>query len=99
MHDGKGAPKKFTDLAIITCHEIRQVFRLALRQCQGFINSIFKCKNTKLKSPDYSCLSKRLSKLSIKSPRYKKSAASDDTVEAVAIDSSGLKRFGRGEWH
>ena len=44
VYDGKGAPKKFTDLAIITCHEIRQVFRLALRQCQGFMNSIFKMK-------------------------------------------------------
>ena len=28
VHDGKGAPKKFTDLAIITCHEIRQVLAL-----------------------------------------------------------------------
>ena len=42
VYDGTGTPKKFTDLAIIVCHEIRQVYRLPLRQCQGFINSIFK---------------------------------------------------------
>ncbi|WP_423064311.1 transposase [Candidiatus Paracoxiella cheracis] len=63
VYDGKGAPQKFTDLAIITCHEIRQVFRLALRQCQGFMNSIFKMKALNIKSPDYSCLSKRLALL------------------------------------
>ncbi len=99
VYDGNGAPKTFTDLAIITCHEIRQVFKLALRQCQGFIDSIFKLKNIKLKSPDFSCLSKRLATLNIKVPRYRKTDKPDDDVAAIAIDSSGLKRFGRGEWH
>jgi len=98
-YDGNGAPKTFTDFAIITCHEIRQVFRLPLRQCQGFIDSIFKANNIDLKSPDYSCLSKRLAELNIQSPRYKKSDGVDETVKAIAIDSTGLKRFGRGEWH
>ena len=45
IYDGTGAPKKYTDFAIITCHEVRQVYRLPLRQCQGFINSIFALKN------------------------------------------------------
>ena len=99
IYNGAGAPKKFTDFAIIICHEVRQVFRLALRQCQGFINSIFRLKKIKLKSPDYSCLSKRLGKLEINSPRYKKSTIPEDEVIAIAIDSTGLKRFGRGEWH
>ena len=35
VYDGSGAPKKFTDLSIIICHEIRQVFRLPLRQFIG----------------------------------------------------------------
>jgi len=38
VYDGSGTPKLFTDLAITTCHEIRQVYRLPLRQSQGFIN-------------------------------------------------------------
>ncbi len=59
VYDGTGSPKKFSDFAIITCHEIRQVFRLPLRQCQGFINSLFRLKNISLACPDYSCLSKR----------------------------------------
>ncbi len=99
IYDGTGAPKTFTDLAIIICHEVRQVFKLPLRQCQGFIDSLFKAKNIELRSPDYSCLSKRLSSLGIKSPRYKKTDFVDDDIEGIAIDSSGLKRFGRGEWY
>lgn len=98
-YDGTGTPKLFTDFAIIICHEIRQVYRLPLRQCQGFIDSLFKSRNLPISCPDYSSLSKRLKALRIASPRYKKSDRPDDTVHAIAIDSTGLKRFGRGEWH
>lgn len=55
--------------------------------------------NIPLVCPHYSCLSKRLSELNIKTPKYKKTDVPDDTVHAIAIDSTGLKRFGRGEWH
>lgn len=99
VYDGAGAPKMFSDFSITVCHEIRQVYRLPLRQCQGFINSLFRLKNIPLTCPDYSTLSKRLSILGIKSPRYKKNARPDETAAAIAIDSTGLKRFGRGEWH
>ena len=97
VYDGSGAPILFTDFAITTCHEIRQVYRLPLRQCQGFINSLFKIKNLPISSPDYSTLSKRLKELNIKSPQYKKTDRPDDTVHAIAIDSTGLKRFGADE--
>jgi len=80
------------------CYEVRQVFKLPLRQCQGFIDSLFHCKGWNLKCPDHSCLLKRLSLLNIPSPRYTKTDVPDADVAAIAIDSSGLKRFGRGEW-
>lgn len=99
IYDGTGAPKKFSDLSIIICHEIRQVYKLPLRQCEGFIDSIFNIMNLNILCPDYSCLSKRLSLLNIKSPRYKKSSAPDDIISAIAIDSSRLKQFGHDEWH
>jgi len=91
VYDGTGTPKKFSDLAIIICHEVRQVFKLPLR--------LFEVKDIALRSPDYSNLSKRLSSLGIKSPRYKKTDSPDKEIEGIAIDSTGLKRFGRGEWH
>ena len=34
-YDGSGTPLLFTDMAIMTVHEIRQVFKLPLRQCEG----------------------------------------------------------------
>jgi len=99
VYDGTGTPKRFTDFAIITCHEIRQVYRLPLRQTQGFINSLFRLMGLPLLCPNFSCLSKRLKELKIKVPKYKKTDKPLDGVHAIAIDSTGLKRFGRGEWH
>lgn len=99
VYDGTGTPKIFSDFAIRTCHEIRQVFKLPLRQCQGFIDSIFLMKELSNRCPDFSCLSIRLAQLNIKSPRYKKTDRADEDVVAIAIDSTGLRCFGRDEWH
>jgi len=96
---GSGAPRQYTDFSIIICHEIRQVYRLPLRQSEGFINSIFRIMGLDIKCPNYSVLSKRLLKLNIPCPRYSKKDTVDDNVAAMAIDSTGLKRFGRDEWH
>jgi hypothetical protein len=42
VYDGTGAPELYSDFAIITAHEIRQIFHLPLRQCEGFVNALFK---------------------------------------------------------
>lgn len=97
--DGTGKQNEYSDLAIMVCHEIRKVFRLPLRQTEGFINSLFRIKNISITCPSYSSLSKRLNKLNIKCPRYRKTDRPDDDLAAIAIDSTGLKRFGKGEWH
>ena len=99
VYDGTGAPKLYTDFALITCHEIRLVYKLPLRQSQGLIDSIFQLMGIPLSCPDSSVLSRRLASLNIKVPRYKKSEKPDNNIHAIAIDSTGLKRFGRGEWH
>lgn len=96
---GTGARQEYTDFAIITCHEIRQVYRLPLRQTEGFINSLFDLMGLDIRCPSFSVLSKRLSKLKIICPRYTKNNKPDNSVAAIAIDSTGLKRFGRDEWH
>lgn len=96
---GSGAPRQYTDFSIIICHEIRQVYRLPLRQSEGFINSIFRIMGLDIKCPNYSVLSKRLLKLNIPCPRYNQKDTADNNVAAMAIDSTGLKRFGRDEWH
>jgi hypothetical protein len=99
VYDGTGAPKEFTNLAITICHELRLVYRLPLRQCQGFIDSLFRLKKLNIRCPDYTTLCKRLAELEIGSPRYKKTDKPDSSISALVIDSTGLKRFGRDEWH
>ncbi|MGD9108723.1 MAG: transposase [Gammaproteobacteria bacterium] len=72
-YDGTGSPKKYSDFAIITCHEIRKVFKLSLRQTEGFINSSFAINKLPIACPSYNRLSERLQNLGLKkSPRYKK---------------------------
>lgn len=99
IYDGTGSTKYYTDAAIISCHEIRQVYKLPLRQTEGFINSLFKIMKLEISCPDYTTLSKRLKELKIKSPRYTKNSNMDGDIAAIALDSTGLKRFGRDEWH
>ncbi|WP_238930247.1 transposase [Vibrio vulnificus] len=45
MFDGTGSSPLYTDLAILVCHEIRGIFKLPLRQAQGFIDSLFEMAN------------------------------------------------------
>lgn len=52
-----------------------------------------------LTSPSFSILSKRLARLDIPCPAYRNTDRPDDDLVAIAIDSTGLKRFGRDEWH
>ncbi len=86
VYDGTGTPDFYTDLAIITCHEIRKIFRLPLRQCEGFINSLFRIKGLPIHCPSFSDLSKRLVKLNIPCPRYRETDRPDDDLAAIAID-------------
>ena len=65
---------------------LRHVFKLALRQLEGFINSLFDLMGVKLKVPEFSRLSRRLSE-SLKHLKYRK----PDEISHIVIDSSGLK--------
>jgi hypothetical protein len=99
IYDGTGTPDLYSDAAIIVCHELRKVMKLPLRQTQGFIDSIFRIQELEIKCPDFGTLSKRLERLGLKTPRYKKHEKPDDDLVAIAIDSTGLKMFSRDEWH
>lgn len=98
QYDGSGTPLLFSDMAIMTVHEIRQVFRLPLRQCEGFVNALFKMMNVDLRSPSFSALSKRLKTLGLKQPVYRLAHAKGTDIKMIAIDSSGLKCYGQDEW-
>ena len=48
---------------------------------------------------DYTILSKRLKVLKIKAPRYTRNSKMCGNIAAIALDTTGLKRLGRDEWH
>lgn len=98
QYDGSGAPILYSDFAIITVHEIRQVFRLPLRQCEGFVNALLNMLQLDLRCPSFSTLSKRLKTLGLKQPAYRLAHPKGSDIKMIAIDSSGLKCYGQDEW-
>lgn len=90
----RGRPVHYSDLAIKTSLLIREVFKLQLRQTQGFMNSIARLMHADIDIPTFSCVSKRSAGL----PRH----ALDKALEPgshVIVDSTGLKVYGKDEWH
>ena len=90
----RGRPTKYSNVAIETALFIRQVFHLALRQTKGFMNSLARALKVEISIPDFSCISKR----SIGLPRYALSKFLDPG-SFVIVDSTGLKVYGKDEWH
>ncbi|MBD3886650.1 IS5 family transposase [Phormidium tenue FACHB-886] len=88
-----GASDYYSDLAISTMATLKAVYKLAGRQCQGFLASIFELMEIELSVPDHSTLSRRVGKLSLKLPVLPKSGA-----RHVVVDSTGVKVYGEGEW-
>ena len=90
----RGRPQYYSDAAIQCCLILRQVYHLPLRQTQGFVWSLTGLMALDLDVPDYSTLSKRGISLEM--------ARLIDTIKPgshVIIDSTGLKVYGKDEWH
>jgi hypothetical protein len=80
-------------LSMLTMANVKAVYRLAGRQCQGFLESIFEWMGIALPVPDHSTLSRRISQLSIRLPVVPKEGA-----RHVVVDSTRVKVYGAGEW-
>ena len=91
---GRGRPHVYSDMAIECCLTLRQVYCLPLRQTQGFVCSLIDIMELTIEAPDYTTLSKRSGSLELQ--------RLVDTIEQgshVIIDSTGLKVYGKDEWH
>ena len=55
----RGAQRKFSDCAIETALTLRLVFRLPLRQAEGFLRSVLSMMRVDLDAPDHTTLSRR----------------------------------------
>ncbi len=72
---------------------VKGIFKLPLRALQDFLDSIFGLMDVPLKSPSYSCISKRAKTVEV---NYR--LPSRGPVAHVVIDATGLKVFGEVEW-
>ena len=91
-----GASPVYSDLAIACVLTLGVVFRLPLRQQQGFTQSLMRLLNLDLPVPDYTTLCRRRQTLSVDVP----ASAHLRCAEGVhlVVDSTGLKIYGEGEW-
>lgn len=92
-HGGRGRGFEHSDTAIETELMLKGLFGLPLRSLEGFINSLSQLMALPLTLPSYSCISKRAKTVNI---RYR--LPSKSAVAHFAIDATGLKVFGEGEW-
>ncbi len=89
----RGAQRKFSDQAIETALTLRLVFRLPLRQAEGFLRSVLSLMNVNLEAPDHTTLSRRSQNLDV---RFHLVPANEPIH--LIVDSSGLAIFGEGKW-
>ena len=90
---GKG--RRYGDPAILCALSLRAVFKLALRQTEGLLRDLTRQLGLdgELGVPDYSTLSRRAATLVVPQPAW----GGGGPVH-LAIDATGLKVHGEGEW-
>lgn len=89
----RGKPRLFSDLAITTALMVKRIFSLPLRALQGLIDSVFRLANVPLVCPHYTCISRRAKDVEV---NFKTSTRG--AIQHLAIDATGLKVYGEGEW-
>ena len=88
-----GGQKRFSDLAIMTALTLRLVFRLPLRQAEGFLRSVLSLMDVDLEAPDHTTLSHRSRHLDVALHRVPAKGPLH-----LIVDSTGLSIVGEGEW-
>ena len=89
----RGGQRKFSNHAIETALTLRLVFRLPLRQAEGFPRSVLSLMQVDLEAPDHTTLSRRSQDLSVELRRV----PATGPIHLI-IDATGLSIVGEGEW-
>ncbi len=74
---------------------VKRVFSMPLRALQGFLDSVFKLANIPLVCPHYTCISRRAKEVEVS---FKTKTKTRGAIQHLAIDATGLKVYGEGEW-
>lgn len=89
----RGRRRFYSDLAITCALTLREVYRLPLRSTQGLVSSLLRLLGAQAATaPHYSTLSRRAATLDVKLPRLANGPLH------LAVDSTGVKLYGEGEW-
>lgn len=89
-----GGQEIFSDLAIRTCLQLKVVYGLTLRETEGFVHSLFEMADVDLPVPDYTTLCRRQRDLAVSITPPER----PPTPQHLAVDATGLKVYGEGEW-
>ena len=89
----RGAQRRFSDHAIETALTLRLVFKLPLRQAEGFLRSILSLIDVDLEAPAHTTLSRRSQRLDVALH-----LTSTKKPIHLIVDSTGLSIAGEGEW-
>jgi hypothetical protein len=89
---GRGRRRLYSDLAITCALTLREVYHLPLRSTQGLVRSVLRLLGADLPAPHYSTLSRRAATLEVKLERLSRGPLH------LAVDSTGVKLYGEGEW-
>ncbi|APG49153.1 transposase, IS4 family (plasmid) [Phaeobacter porticola] len=90
----RGRQPIYSDAAIKTCLTMKVLFRMALRQTTGFVESLLRLSGLDWSVPDFSTLSRRQKSLAVNIP-YR---GSEGPLHLL-IDSTRIKVEGEGEWN
>lgn len=91
---GKGW--RYSDVAILCALGLRAVFGLTLRQTQGFLHDLTRLLGLEITVPHYSTFSRRAATLTV--PALARSRSDGGGPLHLAVDATGLKVYGEGEW-
>ena len=87
-----GGQKRFSDLAITTTLTLRLVFRLPLRQAEGFLRSVLSLMDVDLATPDHTTLSRRGRHLDVALHRVPAKGPLHLIVDSTAVAASEAGR-------
>ena len=92
-----GGKKIYSDHVIEMCLLMKEFYKLAYRQTEGFISSILDALSIKVKVPDYTTMSRRAIKLI---PIIRRKFLGRDKAKiVVAFDATGLSLYSATEWN
>jgi transposase len=90
----RGRPARYSDVAIEAGLMLRLAFGGPWRQTEGLLGSLMRLLGLDLPVPDHTTFSRRSANLEVAS-----ALSRTDGPVNVVIDATGLKVFGKGQWH